>query len=372
MMNEQDKLQEKAYLYWLCQVPTLGAVTIRNLQEYFQSFSAIYNIEETALLKSELLRSDQIASIKAWKGHLAECIEDYRKLGERKIRFVTPLDEEYPERLLGLYDYPMGLYVKGQLPKDRIPSVAIVGARGCSAYGRQIAEEFGRALAKEGVQVVSGLASGIDGAAHRGALRAGSPTYGVLGCGVNICYPSSNYHLFEAMVSCGGVISEFPPGEKPRPGYFPMRNRIISGLSDLVLVVEAREKSGSLITAELGLEQGRDVYAVPGRVTDALSMGCNRLIEQGAGVALSPGTILECLGLKYEKKLIVHEKNVNGLAKKEKMVYSCLDLNPKHLDEIASVSGLDIKECMGILFGLELAGYAVQTAGNYYGKNIQK
>lgn len=371
-MNEQDKLQEKVYLYWLCQVPTLGAVTIRNLWEYCRSFSAIYNIEETELEQVGLLRTDQIASIKAWKGYFQQCMEDYQQLAERNIRFITPLDEEYPKRLLELYDYPMGLYVKGQLPKDHLSSVAIVGARGCSAYGRQIAEEFGRALAQEQVQVISGLASGIDGAAHKGALRTGNPTFGVLGCGVNICYPSSNYHLFEAMVDCGGVVSEFSPGEKPRPGHFPMRNRIISGLSDLVVVVEARERSGSLITAELGLEQGREVYAVPGRVTDALSMGCNRLIEQGAGVALSPGVILECLGLKHEKKLIVHEKNVNGLAKKEKMVYSCLDLNPKHLDEIASASGLDINECMGILFGLELAGYVVQAAGNYYGKNIQK
>lgn len=371
-MKEADKLQEKIYLYWLCQVPTLGAVTIRNLWEYYQSFSTIYNIEETALEQSGLLRQDQLTAIKVWRERFLECEENYQKLKERNIRFITPLDDRYPKRLLEIYDYPMGLYVKGELPKDLLPSVAVVGARSCSSYGRQVAEEFAGALAREQVQIISGLASGIDGAAHRGALRAGSPTYGVLGCGVNICYPSSNYPLFEAMTGCGGVLSEFPPGEQPRAGYFPMRNRIISGLADVVLVVEARERSGSLITAEQGLEQGREVYAVPGRVTDTLSRGCNRLIEQGAGIALSPGTILEYLGVKYEKKLILHENNVNGLAKKEKMVYSCLDLNPKHLDEIASTSGFDIKECMGILFDLELAGYVIQTAGNYYGKNIQK
>lgn len=371
-MNEPDKLQEKAYLYWLCQVPALGAVTIRNLWEYFQSFSAIYNIEETELKETGLLKAEQITGVKAWKGRFSECMEEYQKLKERNIRFITPLDDAYPNRLLELYDYPMGLYVKGDLPKDQQPSVAIVGARSCSAYGKQVAEEFGRALAQEQVQIISGLASGIDGAAHRGALRAGSPTFGILGCGVNICYPSSNYPLFEAMTGCGGVISEFSPGEQPKARHFPMRNRIISGLCDVALVVEARERSGSLITAELALEQGREVYAVPGRVTDLLSAGCNKLIEQGAGVALSPGTILEYLGLKHEKKLIVHEKNVNGLAKSEKMVYSCLDLNPKHLDEIVNASGLDISECMGILFRLELAGYVIQTTGNYYRKNIQK
>ncbi len=371
-MGEQDKLQENIYLYWLCQVPSLGAVTVRRLWEHFGSFSAIYNIEETDIRASGLLKENQITAIRTWKRRYTECERDYYGLKDRGIRFVTPLEEEYPGCLLELYDAPMGLYVKGKLPDPKLPSVAIVGARSCSTYGRQVAEAFAGALAQEDVQIISGLAEGIDGAAHRGALRAGRPTYGVLGCGVNICYPSSNYKLFEAMVECGGILSEYPPGEKPIPGYFPMRNRIISGLSDVVLVVEAKERSGSLITAELGLEQGREIYAVPGRITDPLSSGCNRLIEQGAGAALTPGTILEHLGLKRGKKLIVHEKNVNGLAKKEKMVYSCLDLSPKHLDEIAGACGFDTGECMGILLNLVLAGYAVQTANHYYGKNIRK
>lgn len=371
-MKAEDKLQENVYLYWLCQVPTLGNVTIRNLWEHFHNFSTIYNIEETDIRESGLVREDQITAMRTWKRRFSECETAYYGLKDRGIRFITPLDAEYPSCLLPLYDAPMGLYVKGRLPDPLLPSVAIVGARGCSNYGKQVAEAFAGALAQEDVQVISGLAEGIDGAAHRGALRVGRPTYGVLGCGVNICYPPSNYKLFEAMEMCGGILSEYPPGEKPLPGYFPMRNRIISGLSDVVLVVEAKERSGSLITAELGLEQGKEVYAVPGRITDPLSAGCNRLIEQGAGPALTPGTILEYLGLKHGKKLIVHEKNVNGLAKKEKMVYSCLDLSPKHLDEIASTCGLETGECMGILLNLELAGYAIQTANHYYGKNIQK
>lgn len=371
-MKEQDKLQEKVYLYWLCQIPTLGSVTVRRLWEHFHDCSTMYNIEETELRESGLVKEGQLTAIRTWKRRFAECEQDYHRLKDRGIRFVTPLDSEYPACLLQLYDAPMGLYVKGRLPDPQQPSVAIVGARSCSIYGKQVAEAFAGALAKEGVQIISGLAEGIDGAAHRGALRVGAPTYGVLGCGVNICYPTSNYKLFEAMVACGGIISEYPPNEKPLPGYFPMRNRIISGLSDVVLVVEAKERSGSLITAELGLEQGKEVFAVPGRVTDVLSAGCNRLIEQGAGAALTPGTVLEYLGLKHGKKLTVHEKNINGLAKKEKMVYSCLDLSPKHLDEIASACGLETGECMGILLNLELAGYVIQTANHYYGKNIQK
>lgn len=371
-MKEQDKLQEKVYLYWLCQVPTLGAVTIRKLWEHYRSFAVLYNIEETKMWETGLLKKDQLIALRTWKQRFSECREDYERLKERGIRFLTPFDEEYPARLLELYDYPMGLYGKGRLPDEELPSVAIVGARGCSAYGRQIAETFARELSMENIQIISGLAEGIDGAAHRGALRAGRPTFGVLGCGLNICYPASNYRLFEAMAACGGILSEYPLGEQPVPKHFPMRNRIISGLADLVLVVEAKERSGSLITAEMGLEQGREVYAVPGRITDPLSAGCNRLIEQGAGMALSPESILYCLGLKRQKKSIVQEKNINGLAKKEKMVYSCLDLSPKHLDEIAELCQLDTGECMGILLNLVLAGYVVQTANHYYGKNIQK
>ena len=361
---------EKEYLYWLSRVPLFGAVTIRKLWEYCGSFSAIYNIEESRLEEEKLIGRRERESLRAWKPRLSECIREYQELAGRKIRFITPLDEDYPKRLLTLYDYPMGLYVRGELPKEEKPVAAIVGARGCTEWGRQIAEEFARSLSAADVQVISGLALGIDGAAHRGALRAGYPTFGVLGCGVNICYPPANYRLFGEMLECGGILSEFGLGESPQKGNFPMRNRIISGLSDVVLVVEAREKSGSLITAELGLEQGREIFAVPGRITDSLSGGCNRLISQGAGIALSPEDILEYLGIKWHKKLTVCEKNINRLAKKEKMVYSCLDFSPKHLDEIIRDSGLSAGECMGLLLELELGGYVVQTANQYYGKII--
>lgn len=220
------------------------------------------------------------------------------------------------------------------------------------------------------MQIISGLALGIDGAAHRGALRAGADTYGVLGCGVNICYPSAHYKLYGQMLTQGGIISEFPLDTGPLKMNFPMRNRIISGLSDAILVVEAKEKSGSLITAELGLDQGKEIFAVPGRITDHLSGGCNRLIQQGAHMAISPNDILEYLGVKCGKRLIIHEKNVNALAKPEKMVYACLDFKAKHLEKISDQCGMSISECMGILLELELQGYVFRTANHYYGKKI--
>ena len=311
--------QERRMLFCLNQIQQLGAVSICSLGEYFGSYSSLFNIEETALRESGILRETQIQAFCEGKKRRSEYLEEYEKLAERKIRFITPLDPEYP---------------------------------------------------KERVQIISGLALGIDGAAHQGALKAGEDTYGILGCGVNICYPSAHYKLYGQMLTHGSIISEFPLDSGPIPMHFPMRNRIISGLSDAVLVVEAKEKSGSLITAELGLEQGKEIFAVPGRITDHLSGGCNRLIQQGAHMAISPNDILEYLGVKCEKRLIIHEKNANALAKPEKMVYACLDFKAKHLEEISDRCRMSISECMGILLELELQGYVFRTANHYYGKKI--
>ncbi len=364
--------QEKEYLYWLCRMPALGAVSIRTLWEHVSSWADVYNMEEKQLKDLEILSPGKRNALIEWKTQLERCVMEYRMLCKENIRFVTPLDEDYPQRLREIYDYPMGLYVKGcPLPgKEPSPAVAIVGSRASSSYGEQLAEEFARSLASEGVQIISGLALGIDGASHRGALKAGGMTGAVLGCGVNICYPSYHYKLYRQMIAQGWVLSEFPPDTPPAPRNFPMRNRIISGLADVVLVVEARGRSGSLITAELALEQGRDVFAVPGRITDPLSEGCNQLIQQGAHMAISPKDILDFLGVKYKKELFPREKSIKALAKKEKMLYSCLDFRPKHLDEIVAACGLSIGECMGVLLELELGGYVFRSANHYYGKKL--
>lgn len=379
MAVEQNRskyaVREQQYLYWLCQIPAIGAVGIRKLKERFGSYetvyqSALYNIEEIQTAAAGILRKGQWETICEAVPRFEACEEELEQLAERGIRFLTSTDPEYPANLLEIHDYPVGLYLRGKFPERDRPCVAIVGSRSCSAYGEQIAEEFARMLSEKGVQIISGLAMGIDGAAHRGAIRGGTSTFGVLGCGVNICYPSANYKLYESMLQAGGIISEFPLNAKPAARNFPMRNRIISGMSDAILVVEAKEKSGSLITAELGLEQGREIFAVPGRITDRLSSGCNSLIQQGAHMAISPNDILEYLGVKCQKELIIHEKNVNGLAKKEKMLYSCLDFTPKHLDKIISESGFSITECMSTLMELELGGYVYRSGNHYYGKKL--
>jgi len=361
---------EKEYLYWLSQAPSIGAAAIRRLWDRHHSFALIYNMEGTQLKAQGLLNSKGAEGFEAWKKHFRECMEEYHKLEEKGMHFVAFLEEEYPRRLLPFHGSPAGLYVKGRLPQENRPTAAVIGARECSHYGDQTAACLGRCLAKAGVQVISGMALGIDGAGHRGALEAGGDTYAVLGCGADICYPQAHFSMYLDIPQKGGIISEYGPGKRPIARNFPMRNRIISGLSDVIIVVEAREKSGSLITVDCGLEQGKDIFAVPGRLTDDLSRGCNQLIRQGAGVITCPEDILEYFRIPVEKGLRVDEKNENRLAKKEKMVYSCLDLQPKFIDRIVEESGLPLGECLTLLLELELGGHIVQTASHYYAKKL--
>lgn len=362
--------REKEYLYWLSQAPAMGAVTIKRLWEWSHSFEAIHNIEETALAAQGFLNRNQAAGLRQWKGRLGKCREEYGKLGEKGIRFVAFWEKDYPTRLKPLPTSPAALYVRGRFPEEQRPAAAIIGARSCSHYGRETARQLGQVFAKAGIQVISGLALGIDGAGHRGCLEGGGDTYGILGCGVDVCYPRSHFSMYMEIPEKGGLISECGPGQAPRASNFPMRNRIISGLSDAVIVVEAREKSGSLITVDCALEQGKEVFAVPGRTTDSLSLGCNRLIRQGAGIVTCPEDILDFFQIHLEKRLRDDEKNNNGLVKKEKMVYSCLDLQPKFIDRIVEDSGLSLGECLTLLLELELGGHIVQTAGHYYAKKL--
>lgn len=280
----------------------------------------------------------------------------------------------YPERLRILEGMPDKIYVTGEIPQDHIPSLAIVGARNCSFYGKNMAYEYARILAQAGVQIVSGLARGVDAAAHAGALAGCGKSYGVLGCGVDVCYPASSRRLYETMKCSGGILSELRPGTPPMAYHFPRRNRIISGLADGVLVIEAKENSGSLITADFALDQGKTVFALPGRVGDLLSVGCNRLIYQGAVPAWRPEIILEemnwgvktCAGRTNQK-----EKEGLGLAREDNLVYSCLDLNPKSVSQIQEETGLAEAALMSGLMHLVLAGLAQEVWKNHYirGKN---
>lgn len=369
-------MTEKEYLYCLCHIPPLGAVGILRLYEYFGSFGAVWMANDRELDQvltaggRKLIDQKKKAALVAGRIKETEIRKEYEGLKGRGISFISILDQQYPKRLSVLSGHPPGVFVRGKLPDEDRPAVAVVGARSCTEYGRQISGIFARELAAEGVQIISGLALGTDGAAHKGALEAGSPTYGILGCGIDICYPRENYKLYENMITNGGVITEFVPGTRPVPMNFPMRNRIISGLADAVIIIEAKEKSGSLITADLALDQGKEVFAVPGRVTDTVSAGCNRLIQSGAALVTGPADVLDYLGIKYSKKLTLHKKSEKRLAKKENLVYSCLDLRPKHLEEIMRSCRLPVTECMECLLELELSGLAVGTGNQYYCRKL--
>ena len=291
-------------------------------------------------------------------------------MGNKKFtdyRVVKKGDSDYPERLLKIKDAPEKLYVRGNLPNIHKKTVAIVGARNCTDYGSTLAKTIARILSMNDVQVISGLAMGIDTQGHIGAIEVEKPTYAVMGCGVDICFPSHNSNVYERILDYGGgIMAEVEVGTPPLPYNFPLRNRIISGLSDVVIVVEARDKSGSLITADFALEQGKTIFACPGRVGDSLSRGTNNLIKQGAYILTSTDDVLEHLGLIVDGLIPKVEKDMSKLDYFEKAIYEVLKNETLHIDQIVEKAKLPVSKCLNILMSLELNGFVETTINNYY------
>lgn len=356
------------YEYWLASIKPLAEWKKRRLREEYGSAQAVYYIEETKLYFLDYLSQEEAEIISNSRDD-GQRIEAWERLRNAGIRFVPYFSQLYPERLKYIQRPPYALYVKGELPRDDVPSVAIVGARRCTHYGEQMALEYGERLAAAGIQIVSGMAKGIDGAAQRGALNVEGKTFGVLGCGTDVCYPREHIGLYMDIQIRGGVLSEQRPGQPPLASYFPERNRIISGLADVILVMEAKERSGSLITADFALEQGKDVYALPGPADSLLSLGCHRLIRQGAGILVSPDALLEDLGLEGRLQRQKADKNEKMLESPENMVYSCLDLSPRGIGDIMEEIGLPAEKTMEILMSLVLKGYVKEVSKNYYVRN---
>lgn len=282
-------------------------------------------------------------------------------------RVVKKGDSDYPERLERIKDAPEKLYVRGNLPDPKKKTVSIVGARNCTEYGSTLAKTLARILSLNDVQVISGLAMGIDTAGHIGVIEVEKPTFAVMGCGVDICFPTHNSNVYERILDYGGgIISEVDIGTPPLPYNFPLRNRIISGLSDVVIVVEARDKSGSLVTADYALEQGKTIFACPGRVGDSLSRGTNNLIKQGAYILTSADDVLEHLGLIVDGLIPKVEKDVSTLDYYEKIVFDALKEETLHIDQIVEKVKLPITKCLNTIMSLELNGFVETTINNYY------
>ena len=389
--------EERVFTEKLCSVNGLNGSIGLNLIDYFGSAEKVFEADDKTL--SSLLTPGLFANLSRAKKDLSHAgLLSQNGNTENRIHFITIWDEEYPKKLLDIPDSPLGLWYKGSLPDEELPSVAVIGARECSEYGEAVAKNIGIAMGQAKVQVISGMARGIDGISQQAALSEGGRSFAVLGSGADICYPPSNKKLYDSLSERGGIISLYPPGEPAVPKNFPPRNRIVSGLADAVIVIEARQKSGTLITVDMALEQGREVYAVPGRITDRLSDGCNGLIGQGAGIFLSPDIFLAELSelrsaTKSNNPLPEPEKKIkrSSLSKRiEKLhrtfsgstenltdlsedainVLSRLDLSPKSAQDILNrLEGYDYPTVSMILMQLVIEGHASQVGqGNYVRK----
>ena len=355
----------RKYQYWLSNIPGIGNRTIHHLIQMYGDAREVYFSKESRLQAVPKLSKTQQESIleskKTWDLERQE-----EKLQESGISFFCIENDDFPEKIRNIYDAPYSFYCKGKLPDQKEKSIAIVGARRCSEYGRAVALELGEKFAKKNVSVISGMALGIDAFGHWGAIRGKGKTYAVLGCGVDVCYPPTNRSLYEKILQTGGIISEYPIGTQPVAKLFPARNRLISAFSDAVIVVEARRKSGSLITADFALEQGKDIYAVPGGIYDDLSLGCNDLIRQGAGIVTGANALLTDLNFTSSDDMeqLTLEKIL--LEKHESLVYSCVDLRPRSIDELLRKTGLSVQELILTVTALQEKNLIEESFKNYY------
>lgn len=355
-------------LYWLAlnMVSGVGPITYRKLVARFHDPERVFaaSTQELALVGG--IGEKTIRAIKEFPAEKMAG-EELKKTQDLGVFLLTFRDQKYPKNLLQIYDPPPLLYVRGELDEGDPLTIAIVGSRRGSAYGRAVTKKISKELALAGVTVVSGMARGIDTCAHFGALEAGGRTIAVFGCGIDIIYPPENRKLFLDIIDHGAIISEFPLSTTPEGKNFPKRNRIISGLSLGVVIVEATADSGSLITASHALEQGREVFAVPGNVGMATSTGTNRLIKQGAKLVEEAQDILTEVIPQYGG--IVKKDDLPALSDAEGDILQFLSHTPLHIDEISRVSRMEIQRVSTILLELELKGVISQLGGKTFVRN---
>ncbi|MCL4440339.1 MAG: DNA-processing protein DprA [Firmicutes bacterium] len=360
-------MQNRQYwIYWQMLMPGAGR-RVWDLVNYFGSPKQAWEAAESELSEIPFIGRDGAKKLVKRRESLqyGKLVEHLKKLN---CAVFTIEDEAYPSLLKTIYDPPPAVFVRGALPSGEKAALAMVGSRQPTPYGLAAAESLAGELAGAGLTIISGMARGIDSAAHRGALKVNGSTVAVLGCGPDVVYPRENERLMKQILEKGAVLTEFPPGTAPKPWHFPCRNRIISGLSSAVLVVEAAEKSGALITADFALEQGREVLAIPGNINSSKSAGANKLIRQGARLITRPADVLEELGL---GDISLHNRcgkglDCAGLTGNEKKVMQALTHLPMSLEQIIDECRLEPKEVAAALTVLELKGFTRILPGKMY------
>jgi len=360
---------EQEELLRLSAVPGIGPNKMRALVGHFRSVRKVSKAPVSELRKVAGIDQKIADNIRTFNGKIF-AKQQLRLLDKTGSRLVTFWDDDYPKQLKEIYDPPAFLFVKGDFAAEDRYSIAIVGTRVPSNYGKRIAEKLTAELSRKGLTIVSGLAYGVDTLAHHHALQNGSRTIAVLGSGVDVIYPNENRALAKKIVSNGVLVSEFPLGTGPDRTNFPRRNRIICGLSLGIVVIEAGIKSGALITASMALEQNREVFAVPGNIDSAKSLGTNELIKQGAKVVTSVEDIFDELQPQLAPmfKKDAPKREVSSLTAAEKALYAILTNEPRHIDEIVSSIGQSISQVLSTLLSLELKDLVKQHAGKLFVK----
>jgi len=362
-----------AYWLGLRRVPGLGPRRFRNLLEFFGSAEKIWQAQEKELAQVPGLGPQLQKNLLECRARL-DLDKEVERIKRCGVKVVTWEDESYPLALRNIYDPPPILFVKGDLPAE-MQAVAIVGTRRPTPYGKTVARELARQLSSAGWWVISGLARGIDSCAHQGALECSGKTVAVLGCGIDVVYPRENLSLYRQIEKTGALVTEFPLGTPPEAGNFPARNRIISALARGVVVVEAAESSGALITANFALEQGRDVFAVPGPITSRLSRGPHSLLKEGAKLVENAGDILEEYGIEWEEaeKADRRKKNEEAppdFSEAERSIMGQLSLEPVAAEELTAKTGLSAAEVNASLALLEIKGKVKKLPGGWYILNL--
>ena len=370
-------MEERIYDYWVATLQDGYIGDLANMVRLAGGPRDLYGLSRPELVRKCRISEKLAGYIEDHRPDIRSLEEGYYRMQEDRITYVNHSDPDFPEKLKNIPGSPYGIFVKGNLPDPQVPSVAIVGARECSEYGRIMAEFFASRLAKEGVQIISGMAAGIDGIAQNAAVDAGGSSFGVLGCGVDITYPAKNRALYRKLCTGGnGLISEYAPGTAAMARLFPPRNRIISGLCDVLIVVEARAKSGTLITVDMAIDQGRTVMVVPGRLTDELGAGCINLLYQGALPATGIEAVLEQLGVNRQMELSDFSagfaiKKGPAVSKEAGRILDIMKIEPQSVDQIASGADMTSARTMIILTRLEMEGLVREVYPGYYIRQLE-